>query len=163
MYVKSLVVFVLCTALVVGVAVVLNYEATTVGTQIQSLPTTKATCSSSDASCPHFLLVSVNLRVQNTTDQLGIANPTFLSLVLNVTGTAPLASVHLYVGNSSAGVVQGPFAPGLNRIVNLTLSTTVSVIPGRSYMVSVEGINGSGDYVIKSVQVTAEGQVPYTA
>ena len=75
MYTKSLVVFVLCTALVVGVAVVLNYEATSVGNQIQSLPALQATCSPTDPSCPHFSIVSASLRTQNTTDQLGIANP----------------------------------------------------------------------------------------
>lgn len=161
MYAKSLVVFVLCTALVIGVAVVLNYEATTVGKQIQSLPALKATCSETDPSCPSFSIVSASLRTQNTTDQLGIANPAYLSLVLNVSGAAPLTALHFFVGNVSAGSVQGPFDRGLHRLVNLTLTATVVVSPGRSYLLSVQGFNAGGGYVINAEEVTAEGQVPY--
>ena len=160
MYTKSLVVFVLCTAQVVGVAVVLNYEATSVGNQIQSLPALQATCSPTDPSCPHFSIVSASLRTQNTTDQLGIANPSYLSLELNVSGNA-LSSVRLYVGNVSAGVVQGPFGPGMNRVVNFTLSAAAVVSPGRTYLLSVQGFNASGGYVIKSEEVTDVGQAPY--
>ena len=161
MYAKSLVVFVLCTALVIGVAVVLNYEANSVGNQIQSLPTVQANCSQGDPSCPRFYLVSASLRTQNTTDQLGIANPAYLTLEFNVSGTAALASVHLYVGNVSAGVVQGPFGPGMNRVVNLTLSAAVVVSPGKTYLVSVQGFNAGGGYVIRSEEVLDSGQVPY--
>ncbi|MDG7008506.1 MAG: hypothetical protein JRN06_09745 [Nitrososphaerota archaeon] len=161
MYAKSLVVFTLCTALVIGVAVVLNYEAASVGNQIRSLPTLQATCSPNDSSCPHFSIVSTSLRTQNTTDQLGIANPAFLTLELNVSGNAALSSVHLYVGNVSAGVVQGPFGPGMNRIVNFTLSAAAVVSPGRTYLLSVQGFNASGGYVIESEEVTDVGQVPY--
>jgi len=160
-YVKSLVVFVLCTALVIGVAVVLNYEATSVGKQIQSLPTLQATCSQTDSSCPHFSIVSANLRTENTTDQLGIANPSYLSLGINVSGTAALTSVEFYVGNVSAGAVQGPFGPGVNRIVNFTLSAAVVVSPGQSYLLSVQGFNSSGEYVIIAQEVLDTPQVPY--
>lgn len=162
MYRKSLVVFLLCTALVLGVAMVLNYEATTVGNQIHALPVEKSNCSPEDASCPRFVIVSASLRTQNTTDQLGIANPAYLTLVLNVSGSAPLASANLFVGNVSAGAVQGPLGPGVGSIVNFTLPATVSVSPGRSYLVSVQGISG-GDYVIVAQSVTAEGQTPYAS
>ena len=161
MYAKSLLVFVLCTALVIGVAVVLNYEAASVGSQIQSLPSLQATCSQSDTACPHFSIVSASLRTQNTTDQLGIANPAYLSLEFNVSGATSLTSVRLYVGNISAGVVQGPFGPGMNRIVNLTLPATVVVTPGKQYLLSVQGFNASGGYVINSREVTDTAQVPY--
>jgi hypothetical protein len=160
-YAKSLVVFFLCTALVIGVAVVLNYEATTVGNQVKSLPTLQATCSQTDASCPHFSIVSASLRTQNTTDQLGIANPAYLSMEFNVSGAAALTSVHLYVGNVSAGTVKGPFGPGVSRIVNLTLSATVVVSPGKSYLLSVQGFNAGGGYVIEAEEVTVTGQTPY--
>ena len=162
MYRKSLVVFVLSTALVVGVVVVLNYEATLVGSQTQALPTIKASCSSSDPSCPHFSIVSASLRVENTSDLLGVANPAYLSLVFNVTGSTPLASVRLFVGNASAGAVSREFGLGLNQIVNLTLPSTVAVSPGQSYLVSVEGLNSAGGYVVMAETVTAEAQVPYT-
>jgi hypothetical protein len=160
-YTKSLVVFGLCTALVIGVLVVLNYEATSVGNEINSLPTLQATCSQSDPSCPQFSIVSASLRTQNITDQLGIANPAYLSLEFNVSGAAALTSVHLYVGNVSAGTVQGPFGPGMNRIVNLTLPAVVVVSPGKPYLLSVQGFNASGGYVIVAQKVTDIGQVPY--
>ena len=162
MYLKSLVVFVLCTALVIGVVVVLNYEATTVGHQIQALPKAQSSCSPSETSCPRFSVVSASIGAQNTTDQLGIANPAYLSLELNVSGASPLASVHLFVGNTSAGIVQGPFGEGLDRITNFTLPATILVSPGRSYLVSVQGFNGSGDYTIRAQLVVARGQMPYS-
>lgn len=162
MYLKSLVVFVLCTALVLGVAVVLNYEATSVGNQAQALPPERSSCTASDASCPSFSIVSASLRVQNTTDQLGIASPAYVSLELNVSGAAPLATVRLFVGNASAGTVPGPLVPGLDRIANFTLPTTVIVTPGGSYLLSVQGFDASGSYVIQAESVVARGQVPYS-
>jgi len=162
-YAKSLIVFVLCTALVIGVAIVLNYEATTVGNQIQSLPKLQATCSQSDPSCPRFSIVSASLRTQNTTDQLGIANPAYLTLEFNVTGTAPLTAIHLFVGNASAGMMQGPFGPGVTRVVNFTLSATVVASPGRSYLLSVQGFNAGGAYVIETEELTVLGQAPYNS
>jgi hypothetical protein len=158
---KSLAIFVLCTALVIGVLMVLNYEAASVENQIQSLPTLQATCSTSNPSCPHFSIVSASLRTQNTTDQLGIANPSYLSLEFNVSGTATLTRLHLYVDNVSAGIVQGPFGAGMHRVVNFTLSAAVVVSPGRTYLLSVQGFNAGGEYVIQSEEVTDVGQVPY--
>jgi hypothetical protein len=163
MYAKSLVVFVLCTALVIGFVVVLNNEAGIVGNQIQALPTSASSCASGDSSCPHFSIVSASLRTQNTSDQLGIANPSYLTLELNISGAAPLASLRLFIGNSSAGDPRGPIGPGLVKIVNFTLLATISVSPGKTYQLSVEGLNDSGAYLLESENVTAEGQVPYTA
>lgn len=162
MYAKSLIVFVLCTALVIGFVVVLNEEAGIVGSQVQALPTSNASCVPSDPSCPHFSILSASLRTQNTSDQLGIANPAYLSLELNVTGD-PLASLRLFVGNASAGDPPGPLGPGAVKIVNFTLLATISVSPGKAYLLSVEGLNANGAYVLESEYVTAEGQVPYTA
>jgi hypothetical protein len=163
MYAKSLIVFVLCTALVIGFVVVLNIEAGIVGNQIQALPTATSNCSPSDPSCPRFSIVAASLRAQNTSDQLGIANPAYLSLELNVTGGATLASVRLFIGNASAGDPHGPLGPGLAKIINFTLLATVSVSPGKTYRLSVEGLNSAGAYVLESEMVTAEGQVPYSA
>lgn len=163
MYRKNLIVFFLCTALVVGFVVVLNYESTEVNRQIQSLPTEQSSCSAGDPNCPSFSIISASLRTQNTTDQLGTASPTYLTLELNISGGAPLATIHLFVGNTSAGTVQGPFNLGVERIVNLTLPATVTVSPGRTYKLSVEGINSTGAFVVRSERVTAQGQLPYSA
>lgn len=162
MYYKGIVVFFLSTALVLGVVVVLNLEATTVGNQIQALPTLKASCAPGDPACPRFSIVSASLRSQNTTDQLGVANPAYLSLVLNVSGATQLASIRLFIGNASAGTVRGPFGSGYSRIVNLTLPATVSISPGKSYLLSVQGLSDNGAYVIKTSLVTAESRVPYS-
>ena len=66
------------------------------------------------------------------------------------------------MGNASAGAVSREFGLGLNQIVNLTLPSTVAVSPGQSYLVSVEGLNSAGGYVVMAETVTAEAQVPYT-
>lgn len=162
MYLKSLVVFVLCTALVLGFIVVLNYEATAVGNQVDDLPTSQASCFPTDTGCPNFSLVSASLRVENTTDILGVANPAYLSLELNVSGITPIVSIHVFIGNALAAEVKGPFPPGLNRIENLTLMATVTLLPGKTYTLSVEGLNSGGSYLIESTAVTAEAEAPYS-
>ena len=161
MYARSLVVFVLCTALVIGVGVVLNYEASAVGNQIQSLPTSPTSCSTSQSSCPRFSIISAELDTMNTTDQLGVANPDYLTLELDVQGPSSLSSIHLFVGNASAGSVHGPFGPGLDRIANITLQSTASVSAGRTYHVTVEAIGSGGSYVLESVDVVAQLTTPY--
>jgi hypothetical protein len=157
-YAKSLVVFVLCTALALGVVVVLNYEATIVGNQVQALPTVQETCSPSDSTCPHFTITSSRLGAMNTTDQLGIANPAYLSFDLNVSGVSSVAKVDIFVGNVSADIIQGPFNPGTTRFTNLTLMATAQVTPGKMYLLSFQGFNGAGSYVINSVVVNAQTQ-----
>jgi hypothetical protein len=152
-YRKSLVVVVLCTAFVLAFAVVLNNEASNVNNQLNALPSTPTNCSPSDDSCPRFSIVSASLLTMNTTDQLGIANPAYLSLGFNVSGGVPLSKVGLFIGNASAGTVYGPFGLGSNRISNLTLPATVSASPGRTYQVSMVGFNGAS-YLLESVNVT---------
>ncbi len=153
MYLKSLIVFLLCTAFVVAFAVVLNNDASTVNSQLQALPSSETNCSVSDASCPKFVIVSASLRTMNTTDQLGIANPVYLTMRFNVTGSASLTKVQFFVGNVSAGTVQGPFGLGPNEVSNLTLSAAVSASPGKTYRVSAVAFSGS-NYVLESVYVT---------
>ena len=153
MYRKSLVVVVLCTAFVVAFAVVLNNEASNVNSQLNALPPTPTNCSSSGDGCPRFSIVSASLRTMNTTDQLGISNPAYLSLNFNVSGSVPLTKVSFFIGNASAGTVQGPFGLGPNSVSNLTLPATVSASPGKTYLVSVVGFNGAS-YQLESVNVT---------
>ena len=82
----------------------LNYEATTVGYQIQALPASPTSCTLSQTTCPQFSIVSAELVTMNTTDQLGVATPDYLTLKLDVQGSTPLSSIRLFVGNASAGV-----------------------------------------------------------
>ncbi len=152
-YLKSLIVFLLCTAFVVAFAVVLNNDASTVSSQLQALPPSATNCPISDASCPRFVIVSASLHTMNTTDQLGIANPVYLTMRFNVSGSVSLSKIQFFVGNVSAGTLQGPFGLGLNEISNLTLSAAVSASPGKTYRVSAIGFNGPS-YVLESVYVT---------
>jgi len=158
-YAKSLVVVALCTIFVLAFALVLNYEAASVNSQLQALPTSTTSCSGPDDSCPGFTIVSAALSTTNTTDQLGIANPIYLSVDFNVSANPPLSRVSLFVGNISAGTVEGPFQLGPNRIVNQTLPTTVQASPGKAYLVSVVAFN-SGGYTMRSVNVTDRLSAP---
>ncbi len=159
MYLKSLIVVLLCTAFVVAFAVVLNNDASTVSGQLQALPSSPTNCSAPATSCPRFTVLSASLRTMNTTDQLGIANPVYLSLEFNVSGSVPLSKVQLFVGNVSGGTIQGTFGFGLNRIANLTLSAAVSASPGKTYLVSVVGFSGA-DYTLESMYVTDQLRGP---
>lgn len=161
MYARGLMVFALCTALVIGVGLVLNYEATTVGYQIQALPASPTSCTLSQTTCPQFSIVSAELVTMNTTDQLGVATPDYLTLKLDVQGSTPLSSIRLFVGNASAGRVPGPFAPGLDSIANITLQSTASVTPGNTYHVTVEGFGSDGSYILESVDLVAQLTAPY--
>lgn len=161
MYRKSLVVFVLCTLFVICFAVVLNYESGLVGSQVQALPSLLTNCSPSDSSCPSFTITFASLTSKNTTDQLGVANPAYASLTINVAGGPSLGKFDLFVGNVSAATIQGSFGPGQDRVCeNYTLYATILVTPGKTYLLSVEGFNGNS-YLLKSVEVTAGVQQPY--
>ena len=93
----------------------------------------------------------------NYTDELGQVGYANLVLGLNVSGGSPIASVKLFVGNSSAGTVVGPFEPDEDRVVNVTLPTTVDVFSGKTYLLSVEGFYGAGsEEVWTSTEVTAQ-------
>lgn len=162
MHAKGLVVVALCTAFVLAFALVLNYEASSLNNQLQALPTPPSSCSGSDSSCPGFGLVSVALTTTNTTDQLGITNPAYLSIDFNVIANPPLSRVSLFVGNASAGTVQGPFLLGLNKIVNQTLSAAVQASPGKTYLVSVVAYNSAG-YTTESMYVIDRLGAPPTS
>ena len=154
MYAKSLVVFVLCTLFVVGFFLVLNYEAAEVG-KTQTIPTTFTTCSISQTGCESFSITSSSLHSVSYISELGPGNHTTLLLGIDVSGSSPVTDVNLFIGNTFAGSIQGPFEPGANRVVNLTLPATISVSPGRTYVLSVEGFYGGGLEVWQAAEVTA--------
>jgi hypothetical protein len=157
-YLRNFLVVALCTAFVVGFVVVLNYATAGVGKQGQpGLVTTQTTpCASQSPTCMSFSITSARLVSVNYTDVLGPGNYATLTLGLNASGGNPITSVKIFVGNLSAGTFQGSFQPGVNRVLNLTLPATISVSPGKTYTISVEGYfnNGSGA-VWKSVKITA--------
>ncbi|MDA4125603.1 MAG: hypothetical protein OK452_00155 [Thaumarchaeota archaeon] len=158
MYLRSLLVVALCTAFVVGFVVVLNYATAGVGKQGQTpLVTTQTTsCATQSSSCVSFSITSARLVSVNYTDVLGPVNYATLSLGLNASGGMPITSVKVFVGNQSAGGAQGPFKPGINRVLNLTFPATIIVSPGKMYTISVEGYFGSGSEAVwNSVRITA--------
>ena len=158
MYLRNLIVVALCTAFVVGFVVVLNYATAGVGHQGQTgLVTTQTTsCTSQPLTCMGFSITSARLVSVNYTDVLGPGDYATLTLGLNASGGNPITSVKIFVGNLSAGTLQGPFSPGVNRVLNLTLPATISVSPGKTYTISVEGyFDGRTETVWESVKVTA--------
>jgi hypothetical protein len=143
---------------VVGFVVALNYATAGVGKQGQiALVTTRTTsCASQSSSCGSFSITSARLVSVSYTDELGPGNYATLTLGLNASGGTPITSVKIFVGNLSAGGFQGPFQPGINRVLNLTLPATISVSPGKTYTISVEGYFGNGSYAVwESVKTTA--------
>jgi hypothetical protein len=157
-YLRNLLVVALCTAFVVGFVVVLNYATAGVGKQGQpGLVTTQTTsCASQSPTCVSFSITSARLVSVNYTDVLGPGNYATLTLGLNASGGSPITSVKIFVGNLSAGTFQGPFQPGVNKVLNLTLPATISVSSGKTYTISVEGYFDSGtEAVWESVKVTA--------
>ncbi|HEY6283670.1 MAG TPA: hypothetical protein VIW22_07075 [Nitrososphaerales archaeon] len=158
MYLRNLLVVALCTAFVVGFVVVLNYATAGVGKQGQTgLVTTQTTsCASQSSTCTSFSITSARLVSVNYTDVLGPGNYATLTLGLNASGGNPISSVKIFVGNLSAGTFQGPFPPGVNRVLNFTLPATISVSSGKTYTISVQGyFDGGTDTVWESVKVTA--------
>jgi hypothetical protein len=157
-YLRNLLVVALCTAFVVGFVVVLNYATAGVGKQGQTvLVTTQTTqCPTQSSTCVSFSITSARLVSVSYTDELGPGTYTTLTLGLNASGGMPMTSVKVFVGNQSAGGAQGPFQPGVNSVLNLTLPATISVSPGKTYTISIEGYFGSGsDTVWESVKITA--------
>ncbi len=156
MYLKSLVVFALCTAFVLGFVVVLNYATSGVGKEGQGVTTSQPSCSVSSASCESFSITPASLRTVNYTDELGVVNYANLILGVNASGGSSLTSLDLFIGNMSAGSVQGPFDPGVVRMVSLILPATVSISPGKTYLLSVEGFYNGNSAVWESVRIAAE-------
>jgi hypothetical protein len=154
-YLKSLIVFVLCTVFVLSFVVVLNYATAGVGKGGETMATSHASCSAAGSPCESFSITSAGLHTVNYTDELGVVNYATLVLGLNASGSSPITSVDLFIGNLSAGRIQGPFEPGVNRVVNLTLPATVSVSSGKTYLVNVEGFYGNGLAVWQSERVIA--------
>ena len=151
MYYKSIAVFFLCTAFVVAFAVVLNYEAAGVGSSQSAV---SPSCSPAGTS-EGFHVTSARLRTVNYTDELGVVNYAVLSLGVEPSGTSAMRIVGVCVGSSPAGTIQGPFEPGVNRAVNLTLPETISISPGKTYTLSLKGFYGAAADAWETTTVTA--------
>ena len=156
MYFRSLLVVALCTAFVLSFAIVLNYEAGQVGQSDQVTLSTQNSCSPSEVSCPSFTITSLKLSTENITSELGPANQTDIALGLDVSGSTAVSRISLFVGNTSAGTLQGPFEPGFDRVLNITLPSTVQVAPGGTYLVYVEGLSASGSTYWASMEVIVD-------
>ena len=156
MYLRSVLVVALCTIFVVGFALAIVYATSTVGTGGQSLATTQQASCTVSSACPSLSISSEKLATVNYTDELGQVSYAVLSFKLTTSGQGQIGSVTLFVGNLSAGSVQGPFEPGTSKTINMTLPSTITVTAGRPYLVSVEGHVENGPEVVwESAEVTA--------
>lgn len=158
MYFKSLVVFVLCTVFVLAFVVVLNYEAGVIGNSANSVPANQGpSCQTAGAGCERLQITSASLYEENySSSLLGPGGYARLNLGFEVTGPSAVAGLRFFVDNASAGTLQGPFAGGSVRMINVTLPATVSVTPGMTYLLSVEGFYGNGSTVWTNAEVTAD-------
>ena len=111
-------------------------------------------CVPEKQSCPGFTLGNVTLRVLNRTD----IDSQQMSFVLIPGGPGPMSRVSVYIDNISLGAVDGPFAPGVPKLVALGVPTTINVTPGASYGIVVQGTfaESATDYW-QSVSVVATG------
>jgi len=159
-YAKSLIVFALCTIFVLAFALVLDYEAGNVGGQGTAIPTSQATCASTGAACDTIAITSTSLQVVNYTDELGTVTYGNLSVGFTPAGPSPVANIALFFGNATSATkvfaAQGPFQPGVSRMLTLTLPSSVTVYPGRAYLVSIEGTYGANLAVSATASVTAQ-------
>ena len=156
MYAKSLVVVALCTIFVLAFFIVLSLETAGIGNQTETIPTTATTCSQTANSCDTLTITSATLQAVNYTDELGTVNYATLAFGLKPLGGSPISSMELFIGNSSAGSIQGPFEPGTNKLENITLPSTIAVSSGETYVFSIEGTYGNGSTAWVSTRVTAE-------
>ena len=155
MYARSLLVVALCTIFVLAFAFVLQYEASGVGQTDTAVPTASTTCPPSDSSCDALTIVSASIRNSSGVDQLGPGGNANLSLVLAISGGSPVTSVKVFIGNQLGASVNGPFQPGVVPMKPLILSTKVSVTPGQSYLITVEGSYGSSRSAVTSITISA--------
>jgi len=145
----------LCVVFVLGAYVVWNRAiagfnpnpATT------SIVESTTSCAPSGA-CSGFRITSANLTVHTSEDIVS----QILSLQFSTSGNVAMSDVHVFIDNISVGTVDGPFAPGVSRPVSLGISTTITITPGESYKVLVEGDFGKQQVVeyFQSIDVVAE-------
>ena len=154
----------LCILFVAGAYAVWNYSFS------QFNPNPVSTTLASTYNCPtpsvcgEFQIVSVNLTLQGGEGAVsnGIQSQS-LSLQLDILGEVPMSSVQVFVNNTAVGTENGPFATGMGRVLYFPVPTTISVNPGETYKISVEGTfpselqGGSATSYVVSQEVVATG------
>ena len=156
MYLRSILVVVLCSVFVVGFVLAIVYATSTVGSSGTSPANSQQTSCTVSSECPSLSITAAKLATVNYTDELGPVDYAVLTLKLTTSGVGQIGSVTLFVGNLSAGSVEGPFAPGTTKTINMTLPSTIIVTAGKSYLVNVEGHVENGPEVVwQSAEVTA--------
>jgi hypothetical protein len=154
-YARSLLVVALCTVFVLAFAFVLQYEASEVGQSGNTVPTSSTTCSPSDPSCDVLTIVSASIRNSSGIDLIGPGGNANLSLALDISGGSPLSSVKVFIGDQLGASINGPFQPGVVSMPALALSTQVSISPGQSYLITIEGYYGGTRTAVTSITVPA--------
>ena len=93
-------------------------------------------CQSSSGTCQGFSLGNASLLLFNRTDIVSQQ----ISFTVLPKEAGPMAQLYVYIDNISLGEVKGPFASGTPKLVALGVPTTITVTPGVSYEVVVEGV-----------------------
>ena len=88
-----------------------------------------------------FQMTSAMPQTVNQADELGVMTCVTLGLGVDPFGTSPMAGNNVCVDTTR----QGPFEPGVNRVVNPTLPGTASIFPGKGYALGLQGFHGSGE------------------
>jgi hypothetical protein len=155
-YLRNLIVVALCTAFVIGFALVLNYEQAVVIRSLNAgVQTSRTTCVAGSV-CDTLSISSATLREKNYTSDLGPGSYATLFMKLTVTGPSSLSGLKLFVDNTSAGTVRGPIGPGANIVVNVTLPATIAVAHGKAYTLAVEGLYGTDLTAWQTAKVIAQ-------
>ncbi len=155
--VKNVAIVGLCSAFVLGFALVTFYA--TSGVALQNPDSTTGTSSASPCYVlggprGNISITSASLTVVSYTDELGLVGYSNLSISFKPVSDQ-LSKVTVCIG--AVGVVSetGPFLAGQTVRLNLALPETVVIQPGSSYLVQVEGANGNGSASLGSLEVTA--------
>lgn len=130
----------LCVLFVIGAYAVWNFAFAGFNPNpVSTTLSTIYTCSTA-SSCGEFRIVSVNISLVGGEAELsnGIQSQS-LSLQVDVLGQVAMASVQVFVNNTSIGTESGPFPPGISKVLYFPVPTTISVTPSETYAVSVQG------------------------
>jgi hypothetical protein len=113
------------------------------------------TCASVGGGCPGFEIDGASLSVNNYQD----ITSQELTLMITPRGSGPMDSVGIILDGVPLGLVRGPFEPGVQSTVSAAVPTTLTLSPGTTHQVVVEGtyIGASGVNATywDSVSVTA--------
>jgi hypothetical protein len=135
----------MCILFVAGAYTVWNYAFSQFNPNPASTTLTNTYSCETGGTCGEFQIASASLILQGGEGELGNGiQSQSLSLQIDNLGRVPMSSVQVFINNTSVGTQDGPFAPGMGKVLYFPVPTTISVEPGGPYEISVEGTFRSG-------------------